>query len=30
MSVNSMIFKLPKYLLKNNGFDDEIFEILKI
>ena len=30
MSVNSMIFKLPKYLLKNNGFDDEIFEFLKI
>ena len=30
MSVDSMIFKLPKYLLKNNGFDDEIFEFLKI
>ena len=29
MSVNYMIFKLLKYLLKNNGFDDEIFEILK-
>jgi len=29
MSVNSMIFKLPQISLKNNGFDDEIFEILK-